>query len=242
MPLGRVHKYVTESVRRCYGDEIVRETLKGIGKLATVSKFDGVDYQTNVAFKIAKRLKKNPKEVAENIVDSAPTCSAVSSVSASSNGFVNMRLSDNYLQAVVKRHVLKQSDQYGRTNKAKNVLIDFCSPNIGKQLHPGHMRSMFWGDTISNILEFCGHRVTRVSHVGDFGLPVALLTQHCLENIDRLDWVKGILLEKEPSFSLFFHQICINLKIPYYASFKRKMGHCKILAIPFNIFSPCYLA
>ncbi len=193
MPRARVQRFVADNVRRCYGAEIVQETLAAVGKLVTISKFEGVDYQSNIAFRLAKQVRQSPQTVAQNILNNAPDCSALANVSVSPQGFINMTLSDGYLREVVRGHALNETLQHGQDTTAKNVLIDFCSPNIGKQLHPGHMRSMFWGDTISNILEFCGHRVTRVSHVGDFGLPAAMLAQHCLENANRLEWVKHLV-------------------------------------------------
>jgi arginyl-tRNA synthetase len=67
-----------------------------------------------------------------------------------------------------------------------NVLVDYASPNMAKELHVGHLRSTIIGDAIANTLEFVGHRVERVSHVGDFGTPVAIVIAMALEQ--RLDW------------------------------------------------------
>ena len=59
--------------------------------------------------------------------------------------------------------------------RGRRVLLDFGSPNVGKELHVGHMRSALIGDCLARIMEWQGCSVDRVSHVGDIGLPVALV-------------------------------------------------------------------
>lgn len=51
----------------------------------------------------------------------------------------------------------------------KRVIVDFSSPNIAKEMHVGHLRSTIIGDAISRLLEFCGHDVLRLNHIGDWG-------------------------------------------------------------------------
>jgi arginyl-tRNA synthetase len=57
----------------------------------------------------------------------------------------------------------------------KHVLVDFSSPNIAKEMHVGHLRSTIIGDAICRMLEFCGHDVMRVNHVGDWGTQFGML-------------------------------------------------------------------
>jgi len=56
--------------------------------------------------------------------------------------------------------------------------VDFSSPNIAKEMHVGHLRSTIIGDTLSNVLEFSGHDVTRLNHVGDWGTQFGMLVEH----------------------------------------------------------------
>jgi arginyl-tRNA synthetase len=55
------------------------------------------------------------------------------------------------------------------------VLVDFSSPNIAKDMHVGHLRSTIIGDSVCRVLEFCGHDVMRVNHVGDWGTQFGML-------------------------------------------------------------------
>lgn len=91
-------------------------------------------------------------------------------------GFVNLWLKRQSLRdhAIHLAHA-GVTGARGQRNGFPPVLLDFGSPNVGKQLHVGHMRSALIGDTLSRILEWQGFHVDRVSHVGDVGLPVALV-------------------------------------------------------------------
>jgi arginyl-tRNA synthetase len=63
----------------------------------------------------------------------------------------------------------------------KNILVDFSSPNIAKDMHVGHLRSTIIGDSICKLHEIFGHNVLRINHIGDFGLQFGMIIQHLLE-------------------------------------------------------------
>ena len=60
----------------------------------------------------------------------------------------------------------------------KRIIIDYSSPNSAKDMHVGHLRSTIIGDCLSRILEFCGHEVIRINHVGDWGTQFGMLIAH----------------------------------------------------------------
>ena len=66
---------------------------------------------------------------------------------------------------------------YNERNK-KKIVVDFSSPNIAKEMHVGHLRSTIIGDTLSNVLDFAGHEVVRLNHVGDWGTQFGMLVEH----------------------------------------------------------------
>lgn len=67
--------------------------------------------------------------------------------------------------------------QLRHSNKQK-IVVDFSSPNIAKEMHVGHLRSTIIGDTLCNVLEFAGHDVVRLNHVGDWGTQFGMLVEH----------------------------------------------------------------
>jgi arginyl-tRNA synthetase len=60
----------------------------------------------------------------------------------------------------------------------RRVAVDYSSPNIAKEMHVGHLRSTIIGDTLARLLEFCGHEVLRINHVGDWGTQFGMLIAH----------------------------------------------------------------
>lgn len=67
-----------------------------------------------------------------------------------------------------------------KTNK-KNVLVDFSSPNVAKDMHVGHLRSTIIGDSICKLHEMLGYNVSRINHIGDFGLQFGMIITHLLD-------------------------------------------------------------
>merc|ERR1712176_1107363 len=65
-----------------------------------------------------------------------------------------------------------------KNSKQKKIIVDYSSPNIAKEMHVGHLRSTIIGDTLSNMLEFSGHEVVRLNHVGDWGTQFGMLVEH----------------------------------------------------------------
>ncbi|KAL7568460.1 hypothetical protein ACA910_012171 [Epithemia clementina (nom. ined.)] len=65
-----------------------------------------------------------------------------------------------------------------KTPNPQRIVVDFSSPNIAKEMHVGHLRSTIIGDTLCNLLEFLGHDVLRLNHVGDWGTQFGMLVEH----------------------------------------------------------------
>ena len=60
-------------------------------------------------------------------------------------------------------------------------MVDFSSPNIAKEMHVGHLRSTISGESTCRVLEFCGHEVHRLNHVGDWGTQFGMLIEYIKE-------------------------------------------------------------
>ena len=93
-------------------------------------------------------------------------------------GFINIYLKRDFGQTMLK-NVLKA----GKVNPppifcAKKVIVDFSSPNVAKEMHVGHLRSTIIGDSIARLLEYLGHKVVRLNHIGDWGTQFGMLIAH----------------------------------------------------------------
>ena len=101
-------------------------------------------------------------------------------------GFINMKFNRSYLSSAV-RAMASDDDRLGVPLSAnpQRVVVDFSSPNIAKEMHVGHLRSTIIGDTLSSVLEFKGHDVLRLNHVGDWGTQFGMLVEHLKDDFPQ---------------------------------------------------------
>jgi arginyl-tRNA synthetase len=138
------------------------------------------DVACNIAMQIAKPLKKNPREVAQAIVDAVLANPArvglVEAIDIAGPGFINLRVSPAAKQAVVKA-VLNEGEQFGKGKggEGKHVLIEFVSANPTGPLHVGHGRQGALGDALSSLFEAQGWDVSREFYYNDAGVQIANL-------------------------------------------------------------------
>lgn len=149
------------------------------------------DYATNVALQLAKKLSRNPRELAEDIAQKFRDglVDKIGEVTVAGPGFINLRLTDTYLQTILPL-------EPENTNlSGKQIVVEYSDPNPFKVLHVGHLYSSVVGDSIANLLEHAGATVHRVNYGGDVGLHVAktiwaVLKELGGENPDKLAEVK----------------------------------------------------
>jgi len=163
-------------------EEKIREILKNsVGRLFPPIKIPEIqvehpekkefgDYSTNLAFLIAKELKKKPSEIANQIAKSVEKERIFERVEVKEPGFINFFLSLDFLFEELRK-ILKEKENYGKskTGKGKTVIIDYSSPNIAKPFGIGHLRSTIIGQALYNIYKFLGYRVIGDNHLGDWG-------------------------------------------------------------------------
>jgi arginyl-tRNA synthetase len=142
------------------------------------------DYQFNSAMAIFKELKdsgnagavKSPRDVAVKIQQCLPASAIISKTEIAGPGFVNIFLNPGWIAGQVQG--INANGVVPLLVESKRVIVDFSSPNIAKEMHVGHLRSTIIGDCICRVLEFVGHRVDRVNHVGDWGTQFGMLITH----------------------------------------------------------------
>lgn len=139
------------------------------------------DYQANVAMSLAKRLGKQPRAIAQEITENLKIDDFCETPSIAGPGFINLTLKPAYLQAQLA--AMEGDSRLGIpvAKDPQKVIVDFSSPNIAKEMHVGHLRSTIIGDSIARILEFQGHDVLRLNHVGDWGTQFGMLITYLRE-------------------------------------------------------------
>ena len=124
---------------------------------------------------------KGPPQLAHAIVaDLGSNHPVLSDLSVQGPGFILCRISASYLQAQVQKLVSTGALPKPKLQQEQCV-VDFSSPNIAKEMHVGHLRSTIIGEAACRILEFVGHKVERVNHVGDWGTQFGMLIQYLKE-------------------------------------------------------------
>ncbi len=136
------------------------------------------DYQANVSLSLAKPLGKAPRAIAEQLVQHLDVADLCEVPTVAGPGFINLTLKTSYLAAQIK--AIQSDVRLGVAPIAQpqRVIVDYPSPNIAKEMHVGHLRPAIIGDCIARILEFIGHDVLRISHIGDWGTPFGMLIAH----------------------------------------------------------------
>lgn len=139
------------------------------------------DFQANVALSLSKKLGMQPRAIATAIVEKLDVSEICEPPEIAGPGFINLKLQTSYLEAQL--NAIKTDPRLGvpKVQNPQKEIVDFSSPNIAKEMHVGHLRSTIIGDCIARILEFRGHDVLRLNHVGDWGTQFGMLITYLRE-------------------------------------------------------------
>jgi arginyl-tRNA synthetase len=186
---------------RAFPDAAAAARQAGTGldpQLAPASKPDFGDFQANGALPLAKPLGQPPRKIAEAVVEQLKADPAFTELcqdpQIAGPGFINLTLKPERLAAEVQLRLGDQRLGVPVVEQGAPVVVDFSSPNIAKEMHVGHLRSTIIGDSLARVLEFRGHPVLRLNHVGDWGTQFGMMITHlkqvapeALETADAVD-------------------------------------------------------
>ena len=151
--------------------------------LGPASKPEFGDFQANGALALAKPLKQAPRAIATAITEQLQGDESFRALcdapQIAGPGFINLTIKPEVLAAEVRQRL--GDPRLGVESVISDqgaVIVDFSSPNIAKEMHVGHLRSTIIGDCLARVLEFRGHRVLRLNHVGDWGTQFGMLITH----------------------------------------------------------------
>ncbi|MBH98568.1 MAG: arginine--tRNA ligase [Rhodospirillaceae bacterium] len=135
------------------------------------------DFTTNIAMRLSKELRKQPREIAESILECFPSSDLIEEIQIAGPGFINFKLSSVALQKELME-ILKSGFNYGRSNfgSDQRVLVEYVSANPTGPLHVGHGRHAAYGASLANLLKATGHNVQEEYYVNDAGRQMDILT------------------------------------------------------------------
>lgn len=146
-------------------------------ELARTKQASHGDYSCNLAMQLAKPLHKNPREIANLLIDALPPSPYLEKVEVAGAGFINLFLKNSAKQQYLQQ-VLQSKEAFGNSDfgQGKKIQVEFVSANPTGPLHVGHGRGAAIGASLSSILAAAGFNVSREFYVNDAGRQMDILT------------------------------------------------------------------
>lgn len=156
------------------------------------------DYQINGMINISKHLQIPIKDFSNIFIKTINLKGIAKIIKFEPPGFINIFLSPTWIENKIN-HIIDLPKLGIDLIPSKNIVIDYSSPNIAKEMHVGHLRSTIIGDSIARILSFLGHNVIRSNHIGDwgtqFGMLIAYIKKHKINYLSLNDSQQISMLE-----------------------------------------------
>ena len=150
------------------------------GRVTVSNRPDLCEYQCNGALAAAKAYKCAPIMIAKAVAEKLDAAD-FSMIDAVMPGFINLKLSDNFLQNYLE--AMRTEPDFGveKIGAGKTIVVDYGGPNVAKPLHIGHLRSAIIGESIKRLYKFFGYNAIGDIHLGDWGLQMGLIIEELHE-------------------------------------------------------------
>ena len=132
-------------------------------------------YQCNGALAAAKRAGRNPRDLAQAVLDGLTDRAIYASLDVAGPGFINITVTDEYLAANAQSMEDGARCGIGAPDPKMKVLVDYGGPNMSKSMHVGHLRASIIGESLKRLFRVAGHEVDGDIHMGDWGMPIGQL-------------------------------------------------------------------
>lgn len=164
--------------------DLARVQVAGAGQAA--------QFQCNGAFQAAKAAKKNPREIAQNVIDKlGNTDNVFAKIEIGGPGFINLTVTDDTLAAHLAQTSADQRLGVDQSATQETILLDYGGPNVAKAMHVGHLRSSIIGDSLRRMFLFAGYKATGDVHMGDWGTPMGMI----LSELDLMNYDGEITMD-----------------------------------------------
>ena len=159
-----------------------------LGKVTISNRPDLCEYQCNGAMAGAKKYKKAPIMIANDVAAKLDDSNVFAEVSAVAPGFLNLKITEAFLKNYLTG--MSESEKFGldMPENPKKIIVDYGGPNVAKPLHVGHLRSAVIGESIKRICRYTGHDVIGDVHLGDWGLQMGLVITGVQERQPQLPY------------------------------------------------------
>lgn len=166
-----------DAIHKAQNQSLIQSDLEipDTGLVERPQKSENGDFASSFPLRVAKSVKKPPLEIAQIITDSFELGGCVGEVFVAPPGFINIKLSSEWLQDQVEI-IRDQAEVFGSTDtgKGRSVQVEFVSVNPTGPVHVGHARGAVLGSALANALNAAGFDVTREYYVNDAGTQMEL--------------------------------------------------------------------
>lgn len=156
------------------------------GKVGISNRPDLCEYQCNGAMAGAKKYKKAPIMIANDVVAALKEDPMFAEIVAVNPGFINIRIAGDFVAEYLNGMQADERLSVEKAAEPKTIMIDYGGANVAKPLHVGHLRSAIIGESIKRIGRFVGHKVIGDVHLGDWGLQMGLIITEVKERQPEL--------------------------------------------------------
>jgi len=172
------------------------------GKVTVSNRPDLCEYQCNGALAAAKQYKCAPIQIANAVVEKL-NCADFSMCDAVMPGFINLKLSDSFLQKYLEE--MRTAEDFGvaKPGAGKTVVVDYGGANVAKPLHIGHLRPAIIGEALKRLYKFMGYNTIGDIHLGDWGLQMGLIIAELHERQPELPYFDPDFTGEYPKESPF---------------------------------------
>lgn len=170
--MKKILDLISEEVVKAFEEAVYSADF---AKVTLSNRPDLCEYQCNGALAAAKTYKKAPIMIANDVVAKLKENGIFQEVQAVSPGFINLKLSGDYLAEYLKQMQADENLSVEKAEHPKKIILDYGGPNVAKPLHVGHLRSAIIGESVKRIGKFMGHNVIGDVHLGDWGLQMGLI-------------------------------------------------------------------
>src|SRR5438094_2356334 len=162
------HRFIEQRLRQAVSGVVPDADLSAVRVRPCPDPKFG-DYQSSALMSVAKARKRNPRELASEVVAKLALGEVCEKVEIAGAGFLNFRLKPEALAAALQTAARGEHLFFNKAQRPRTVVIDFSSPNVAKPMHIGHIRSTILGDTLARVLRLLGDHVITDNHLGDWG-------------------------------------------------------------------------
>jgi arginyl-tRNA synthetase len=145
-----------------------------LGVVRVSDRPDLAQFQCNGAMAAAKVAKKNPREIANTIVESLKSQMGIEHLDIAGPGFINLNVTDDFLAEHLKE--IAKDPRLGIPEIGnETVVLDYGGPNVAKAMHVGHLRAAIIGDSLRRLMAFAGFKTLGDVHLGDWGTQMGMI-------------------------------------------------------------------